>query len=97
MFELRVYCYGVLRYTTRGDWEKLQELQSSGYFVEAREALRPRTGSCGDEYNARFMSVNGSNTFVDHDDGMHGMSEDRPGGDFAYSTFSSTFTNRYQA
>jgi hypothetical protein len=45
MLELKVYCYGVLRYTTVGDWNKVQELRERGYYVEVNPYADGNTGS----------------------------------------------------
>jgi hypothetical protein len=44
MLELRVYCHDVLRYTVIGDWKKAQELQSQGYYVDVKLAIRRGLG-----------------------------------------------------
>jgi hypothetical protein len=41
MLELKVYCYDALRYTVIGDWDKVHELQSRGYYVDVKPAPRP--------------------------------------------------------
>jgi hypothetical protein len=40
MLELRVYCHDALRYTVIGDWNKVQELQGQGYYVDVKLAIR---------------------------------------------------------
>jgi hypothetical protein len=42
MLELKVYCYDALRYTVIGDWDKVQELQNRGYYVDVKPAPRPK-------------------------------------------------------
>jgi hypothetical protein len=68
MFELRVYCYGVLRYTIIGDWDMLQELRNRGYYVQAKPALRSKIGVGVGNRNDQSMSIEGGDVFVRHDD-----------------------------
>lgn len=77
VLELKVYCYGVLRYTVMGDWDKLQELQDRGYYVQAMPALRSNIESDMDSRNKQFMSIENSHVFVDHDDGINKLAEER--------------------
>ena len=44
MLELRVYCHDALRYTVIGDWNKVRELQSQGYYVDVKLAIRRELG-----------------------------------------------------
>lgn len=80
MFELRVYCYGVLRYTIIGDLDMLQELRDRGYYVQANPALRTKIGLDVGNRNDQFMSIGNGDGFVHHDDdfGMHKLAEERP-------------------
>lgn len=41
MLELRVYCHDALRYTVIRDWDKVQELQSWGYYVDVKPVPLP--------------------------------------------------------
>ena len=71
MLELRVYCYGVLRYTIIGDWDMLQELRNRGYYVQATPVLRSKTGvGVGGEGNRKdqLTSIEDGDAFVRHDD-----------------------------
>jgi hypothetical protein len=64
MLELRVYCYGVLRYSITGDWDMVQELWSRGYYVEVNSDRRSRPGLGARNRNDQFMSIN---AIVHHD------------------------------
>jgi hypothetical protein len=88
MLELRVYCYGVLRYTIIGDWDMLQELQNRGYFVQAKPALQSNIGLGVGNRNEQFMSIEDSHVFVHHDGGIHKLAEERPDGEHYTLDFS---------
>jgi hypothetical protein len=68
MLELRVYCYGVLRYTIIGDWDMLQELRNRGYYVQATPALRSKIGIGVGNRKDQLTSIEDSDVFVRHDD-----------------------------
>jgi hypothetical protein len=68
MLELRVYCYGVLRYTIIGDWDTLQELRNRGYYVQATPALRSKIGMGVGNRIDQSMSIEGDDVLVRHDD-----------------------------
>lgn len=78
MLELRVYCYGVLRYTIIGDWDMLQELQRRGYYVQAKPALRSKIRLGVGNGNEQFMSIEDRNVFPPLDVGIHKRAEERP-------------------
>jgi hypothetical protein len=67
MLELKVYCYDALRYTVIGDWDKVRELQSRGYYVDVKPAPRPElklemdgrssySSADAEKYNRVFIS-----------------------------------------
>jgi hypothetical protein len=58
MLELRVYCYGVLRYSITGDWDMVQELWNQGYYVEVNSDRRSRPRLDMAYRKDQFMSIN---------------------------------------
>jgi len=68
MLELRVYCYGVLRYTIIGDWDMLQELRNRGYYVQATLALRSKMGMGVGNRKDQLISIEDGDVIVRHDD-----------------------------
>jgi hypothetical protein len=68
MLELRVYCYGVLRYTIIGDWDMLQELRNRGYYVQATPALRSKIGIGAGGRKDQLTSIEDGDVSVRHDD-----------------------------
>jgi hypothetical protein len=80
MLELKVYCYGVLRYSITGDWDMVQELWSQGYYVQvnSNRRSRPRLG-IGNRKD-QSMSINA----IVHNDNkfdIHKLAELQPDGE----------------
>jgi hypothetical protein len=81
MLELRVYCYGVPRYSIIGDWDMVQELQSRGYYVQVNSNRRSRPGFKAGNRKDQSMPINATL----HDDNkfdLHKLAELHPDGEY---------------
>ena len=80
MLELKVYCYGVLRYSITGDWDMVQELWNRGYYVQVNSNRRSRPGLGIANRKDQSMSINAIFN-NDHRSGFHQLPELQADGD----------------
>jgi hypothetical protein len=80
MLELKVYCYGVLRYSIIGDWDMVQELSNQGYYVQVNSNRRSRArfgvGNLKDQSMSINAIVHNNNEFD-----LHKLAELQPDGE----------------
>jgi hypothetical protein len=79
MLELIVNSNDVLRYRIIGDWDKVQELRSRGYYVEVKLVPRSKSGSDVGNRSVHYTSTE-NEYYLHHNDefDVHKLAEVRP-------------------